>query len=93
MNSRAEPRASTFEEARITWDFRKQSRTCVLADLSPRGARLRVVGASDLPQEFGLYIPRLGHWTRARIVWRQPTSCGVEFVRPLLAGHLVQRAS
>ena len=86
MNSRADPRATTFEQARISWDYRRQSRTCVLADLSHKGARLRVVGASDLPPEFGLYIPRLAHWTRARVVWSQPTSCGVEFLRPLPAG-------
>ena len=86
MASRTEPRASTFQEAWMTWDHRRQTRSCVLADVSRRGARLRVVGAPDLPDEFGLYIPRLKHWTRARVVWRQPTSCGVEFLRPLPAG-------
>lgn len=57
IDSRAELRASTFEQARISWDYRRHSRTCVLADLPRRGARLRVVGALDLPPEFGLYIP------------------------------------
>ena len=34
-----------------------------------------------LPDEVELFLPRLQLWTRARVVWRGPSACGVEFLR------------
>jgi PilZ domain len=81
---RTEPRLSTFEEARVTCGRGEWARSCVLADVSQTGACLRLVGAADLPAEIALYLPRSVQWTRARLVWRRATACGVEFLRPLM---------
>jgi hypothetical protein len=82
MDDRSEPRIRTFEEARIACDCEERfARGCVLADLSGRGARLRLVGAGALPDEIELFLPRQQLWTRARVIWRRPSACGVEFLR------------
>ena len=81
---RTEPRLSTFEEARVMGGKGEWARSCVLADVSQTGACLRLVGAADLPAEIALYLPRSMQWTRARLVWRRATACGVEFLRPLV---------
>ena len=78
---RVEPRVVTFEAAKITSGPERFARHCVLADISARGARLSLVGIDAVPDEFDLSVPRRKLWTRARVVWRRPSSCGVAFLR------------
>lgn len=80
-DQRAEPRVVTFEAARIACGRERFARHCVLADISSGGARLSLVGIEAVPDEFDLSVPRRQLWTRARVVWRRPSSCGVAFLR------------
>lgn len=80
MSRRSESRRQTFDTARLIWDGGQSVRSCLVTDETPRGARLRLVEAETLPDMFELFVTRTGQWKRARVKWRQPSACGVEFL-------------
>lgn len=80
MEERSEPRSTVFEEGQIACEGDAAPRICVVTDRSTRGARLKLAGVADLPEEFSLLVPRAHIRTRARIVWRRSASCGVVFL-------------
>ena len=50
-------------------------RSCLILDLSDNGAKLVIVRAGDLPEEFTLFLPR-----RCRIARRLDEEIGVRFI-------------
>jgi hypothetical protein len=52
---------------------------CVVRDISKRGARLRVLDASLIPEHFELLIKDTGETRPARVRWRRKDEVGVEF--------------
>ena len=54
---------------------------CVVRDISPDGASLRLESLSGVPREFEIFIPRLGEKLRARLVWQDDDEAGVLFLR------------
>jgi hypothetical protein len=52
---------------------------CMVCDLSPRGARLRVTDAAAVPAEFELIVRDTGDRRPARVRWRRGNEVGVLF--------------
>ena len=75
------PGKIVFEQARRTVD-------CMIRDLSPEGARLRLLGPEMLPDCFYVIDFRQGAAFEAVVEWRRPSELGVKFGR----GHRLQDA-
>jgi len=61
-----------------SWD-----RDCHVLDVSQTGARLGVVQAAELPQDFILALSMQGNATRlCRVVWTTNSEIGVRFEKP-----------
>ena len=54
---------------------------CIASDISPRGARITLLGRHQLPGEFSLSL--FGERYRCRLVWRTCFHVGIEFLAPL----------
>jgi hypothetical protein len=53
---------------------------CVTENLSLSGAKLTLPGVNLLPKEFEVVVPERHIRRRARLVWRDQVSLGVEFI-------------
>jgi hypothetical protein len=53
---------------------------CLIRNISPIGALIRLSGAVTVPEEFELLIPKQTRHLRARIAWRRQDECGIRFV-------------
>jgi hypothetical protein len=53
---------------------------CIVRNLGPRGARIACAQNALLPKRFRLEIPTLAWTRRARLVWTDVESSGVEFL-------------
>lgn len=75
---RAMERVTTSMLGNVT--FEERTVTCLIADFSSSGARLRISLNVLLPETFWLYAPQ--HWMtyRATLRWRNGEEVGVEFV-------------
>ena len=79
---RAADRARTLKGGTIVFNNGNSVLNCVIRDLSPTGARLKVDGAAMLPDEFLLVTgPCDERQERAvRVMWRALGELGVAFV-------------
>lgn len=54
---------------------------CVIMDLSPTGARIKVEGVTEIPDEIILVLSRDGYLNRhCRVVWRDSNLFGLRFI-------------
>ena len=53
---------------------------CRVRNISPMGACLEVAGPAGIPDEFLLLVEHDQLKKNCRVIWRQPTKLGVEFV-------------
>jgi hypothetical protein len=51
----------------------------LLRDLSAAGARIRIVGAAQIPDRFRLIVPMEKIDKPCVVVWRRGSDCGVQF--------------
>ena len=60
------------------------ARTCVLADISESGARLKTPAGAPLPDSFMLQLgdDRAPH-RQCHVVWRRDSDIGIRFERPV----------
>jgi hypothetical protein len=59
----------------------RQINGCIVRDISDLGARLSVLGAAALPDNFDLILSSNGGVSRrCRVVWRGEKDVGVEFI-------------
>ena len=66
----------------------ERSRSVLVADLSPSGARLQ---GRDLPKEGSEVLVAVGSQDSfATIVWRNDDTCGIKFEMPLAADRLAR---
>ena len=77
MLKRAHDRLRLRVSAEITYAGRVLD--CVVRDISKRGARLRVLDASAVPDTFELLLKETGESRPARVRWRRKDEVGVEF--------------
>ena len=57
-------------------------RDCTLRDVAPNGARIRVDGAHEIPDEFYVVFSADKTMRHARIVWRTANEIGIEYESP-----------
>ncbi|KQT20728.1 MULTISPECIES: PilZ domain-containing protein [unclassified Bradyrhizobium] len=53
--------------------------SCVIRNLSPRGAALDVESSLDIPDEFKLILDREEEHYHCRLIWRKAKRIGVRF--------------
>lgn len=78
---RAQPRAHVLRRGKIVFRRGYGAIDCVLLDVSPEGARLRVGGWLGLPETFELRIDN-GAVHEARVRYRHLDEIGVQFAVP-----------
>lgn len=78
IEQRAADRVRTLMLGTVT--IEKKTVTCVIADFSQSGARLRISPNVLLTDRFELYAPQ--HWTTYQVAlrWREGENVGVEFI-------------
>jgi PilZ domain-containing protein len=81
---RQQPRTPTYLGAQITTDRKLIAIDCVVRNMSGKGAKLFVPGATLVPDEFVLQITSRETAYRVRPRWRGDRALGVE-VMPLAA--------
>ena len=59
---------------------------CIIRDISEGGARLRIPLGFETSSDIDLYIPDTAFERRARIVWREQHSIGIEFLTSSIVG-------
>jgi len=77
-NSRGSFRYRTRREAKIVLSNGNKI-TCVVHDISTKGAGLELAAAATLPDEFVLYIPQQSQQFHCRITWRKDNKIGVQY--------------
>ena len=82
--NRAEIRRPVFLNATIFLPHGVQM-NCVALDVSPLGARVRVIRTEPLASEIKVSIHREVIRQRARIVWRDKGDIGLEYLNPNLS--------
>ena len=66
--------------AQIIFNNRMSTVDCTIKNISETGAKLVLANTLSVPNEFELHIPQKGRSYRARMIWRDTESLGVEFV-------------
>ncbi len=74
------PRGRTYLGTQIAFNRRSSTLDCLMRNRSEAGGRIVFSGPTPLPGEFDLTIHREGLSRRARVVWRQESAAGVEFL-------------
>lgn len=77
---RATVRRRVVRAAEIVLDDQAGSVSCVLVDISTKGARLRVPAEVILPDTFQIEVAALSLGSRCRLRWRRGGEIGVEFL-------------
>jgi hypothetical protein len=77
--TRRTERVKAFLKAQILYNNRMTTIDCIVKNLSSEGAKIALNDSVSVPSEFDLYIPLKARTYRARMIWRDATSMGVEF--------------
>ena len=80
VEARRAERVRSFLRARIMFNHNNSTIDCVVKNLSTTGAKLEVASTISIPSEFDLDIPQKGRVFRVRMMWRDATSLGVQFI-------------
>ena len=75
-------RVRTLLGARIAFGRMTLTMDCVIRDLTPAGARLRLPSTIGVPSAFQLLLDRDGRQRRCTVIWRSETELGVAFAGP-----------
>jgi hypothetical protein len=72
-------RRKTDQEAWLAIEGSFATRKCVVLDLSPGGAKLKLEDAQFVRPRVQLKFSRTGEGRNCRVVWRKGSTIGVEF--------------
>jgi len=76
---RTDLRARSLMSGKVIVGDCQMSIDCVIRNLSPRGARITLPRAIDLPAAIGLLIVREGLFCEAAVAWRNGDQTGLAF--------------
>lgn len=79
IERRAQVRRRALMTGTIRFKTRSGSLSCVVRNMSDKGAKLVVTGSMWLPESFELEIPHQDLRIEARPVWREATEMGIVF--------------
>ena len=88
-DARIARRERTFLKAKASYSDGAMSTPCTVVQISETGARLNIDASFVLPDLFDIEIPQRSITCRAKVVWRDQTQVGVEF----MAGNVPALAS
>jgi hypothetical protein len=88
MERRRSPRWPCALKAHVKFNDRFQALSCMVRDMSHRGARISFDDVLALPRSFELEIPSLDLRVEAQRVWSHAECHGVMFVWPQHAAHI-----
>ncbi|TAL77011.1 MAG: PilZ domain-containing protein [Beijerinckiaceae bacterium] len=80
IEKRANDRIRSFLRAQIIFNNRMTTIECIIKNISATGARVALDETLAVPTEFDIYIPTRNRSHRARLVWRDKESIGVDFL-------------
>ena len=80
VDRRTAERVRSFLRAQIIFNNRMTTIDCIIKNISPTGARVVLSDTLAVPTEFDIYIPQRNCSHRARLVWRDKDSIGIDFV-------------
>jgi hypothetical protein len=72
-------RQRSFLQGRLYFNNRRSSLDCLVRDISPQGAKLKVSDSIAIPEFVELYIPNKDETYRAKVQWRTGFEIGVTF--------------
>jgi uncharacterized small protein (DUF1192 family) len=73
-------RTKSFLRGFVYVSRKRGALSCLIRDMSEKGARIIFSDTVTLPDVFDLYIPQRDHNIRARVQWRRNDEIGVAFV-------------
>jgi hypothetical protein len=76
---RVAPRRRVMKGAKITFGDFIYVRDCSVRDISETGARISVVGASEIPKEFYLVLMTERSMRKVHVAWRKGDTLGIIF--------------
>ena len=74
-------RTKSFLRGFVYVSRKRGALSCLIRDLSDKGARIIFSDTVTLPDVFDLYIPRRDQNFRARVHWRRNDEIGLEFAQ------------
>jgi PilZ domain len=87
---RASPRQRRLNGAKIIFNANSSVINCVVVDLSPEGARLRVASPVGIPDWVDLRIDQNGACFPSKVAWRSANHIGVTFLRHSLMPEIAK---
>jgi hypothetical protein len=77
---RSSKRTKSFLRGIVYVSRKRGALSCLIRDLSDKGARIIFSDTVTLPDVFDLYIPQRDHNIRARVQWRRNDEIGIAFI-------------
>lgn len=74
-----------LKNAIIVFNQHRSSVACVVRDISDTGAKVRLNGPADLPDEFELVLLKERKIVQASVSWYNHPDCGIIFKGPMRA--------
>ncbi len=74
-------RCRTYLGGQVVFNGRASTADCLLRNLSSEGAKLVFGDGAAIPVEFEITIRSRAETRRARLVWRNETQAGIQFLR------------
>jgi hypothetical protein len=88
---RVKPRRPVFYGAWLRTGNGAEAMPCIFTDVSEDGARVKVVGAEDVPAIVELMMSERAEGRRCHVVWRSKSEVGLRFDMPATAGNARRR--
>lgn len=85
-NWRAEERHTTYKFAKVYSDP-ETALDCIILDMHAHGARLKLLGAPELPNIVVLVAPGIGLRAKSKVVWQNGEEAGLNFVNKGSSGE------
>ena len=79
-DQRASERIRSFLRAQIIFNNRMTTIECIIKNYSASGAKVAINDTLTVPSEFEVFIPAKQRSHRARLIWRDKDSIGVNFI-------------
>lgn len=79
MQERRKAERRTLQEPAVALLSAEVGIRCLIIDISPRGARLKLTSVTALPQIFELQCTKSGRSLRVYVVWQRDLMVGVSF--------------
>ncbi|HKQ95583.1 MAG TPA: PilZ domain-containing protein, partial [Aestuariivirgaceae bacterium] len=79
---RSARRGRVLKSGKLVLNSCQSTIDCVIRDISPLGAHVRLSDAMELPDILQLHVVRDAELHPAKVLWRSRTDCGLVFTGP-----------